>query len=346
MSYDFIPNYYIFSNSLKQYIIAVVIFLIAFFVFRIFQRVILNRLAKVAGKTRTDIDDRLIEVIRSIKPRFYLVLSIWIALKYLVISPLFSQIIDAGLTIFIVYQLVVTVQLIINFIAKRHLEADGSRSLVALISGVAKFVLWSFGILLILSNLGINVTSLIAGLGIGGIAVALAAQSILGDVFSSLVIYFDKPFTIGDFITFDGEAGTVERVGFRTTRIRSIKGEEIVVSNTDLTSQKVHNYKKMENRRIVFNLGVTYGTSSAKLRKIPKMIKEIIKGVKETEFDRVHFNEFGDSALLFEVVYYVKSSDYSKYMDINQKINLKIKDAFRKEEIEMAFPTQTIYLDK
>jgi small-conductance mechanosensitive channel len=211
-----------------------------------------------------------------------------------------------------------------------------------------KVVVWIFGLLLILSNLGVNVTSLVAGLGIGGIAVALAAQSMLGDIFSSIIIYFDKPFEAGDFIILeDGTTmGVVRKIGFKTTRINAIGGEEVVVSNSSLTSQKIHNYKKMEKRRVSINFGVIYSTSQEKMKRIPEIVKKIVDGISEIDFDRVHFKKFADSALIFELIYFVDTDDYYAYMDHNQQLHLQIKEQFEKENIEMAFPTQTIHLSK
>ena len=222
------------------------------------------------------------------------------------------------------------------------------KNILSLLSITMKVIVWVFALLLILSNLGVNVNSLIAGLGIGGIAVALAAQAVLGDIFSSITIYFDKPFEAGDFIILeDGVTmGVVEKIGFKTTRIQALGGEEIVVSNSSLTSQKIHNYKKMQKRRIVVNFGVTYSTPQDKMKKIPKIVKSIVDSIKKIDFDRVHFKEFADSSLVFEVVYYVDTADFNAYMDYNQDLHLQIKDQFEKEGIDMAFPTQTIHLNK
>lgn len=207
-----------------------------------------------------------------------------------------------------------------------------------------KIIIWSLGLILILDNLGYKITTVLAGLGIGGIAVALAAQSIFGDLFSYFIIIFDKPFEVGDFIIIGDLMGTVETIGLKTTRIRSISGEEIILSNSDLTSSRVKNYKRMQLRRVVFKIGVTYDTPLEKLKNIPAIIKNIIISVKDAKLDRVHFANYGDFSLIFEIVYYVLSNDYNKYMDIQQEINLKIKEEFEKSKIEFAYPTQTLFL--
>jgi len=198
----------------------------------------------------------------------------------------------------------------------------------------------------VLSNLGVNITSLVAGLGIGGLAIALALQSVLSDLFSSFSIYFDKPFQVGDYIIVGKHSGTVEKIGIKSTRIRASQGEEIVISNQELTSARVQNFKKLKERRNTTSIGVTYETSTDKLKKIPDIIKYIIEEEKNARFDRVYFTTFADSALVFDLVYYVKSDAYSVYLETQQNINFKIKEAFEKEGIDMAYPTQTIYLTK
>jgi small-conductance mechanosensitive channel len=198
----------------------------------------------------------------------------------------------------------------------------------------------------LLDNLGIKISAVVAGLGIGGVAVALAAQAVLADLFSYFVIFFDKPFEIGDFIIVGDKMGSVEYIGIKTTRLRALGGEQLVFSNHDLTNSRVHNYKKMDKRRIVFKVGVVYQTSAEQLKRIPGMIKEIIVAQQDATFDRGHFAAFGDSSLDFEFVYYVAGSDYTKYMDVQQAINLAIFETFEREHIDMAYPTQTLYINK
>src|SRR5665648_311435 len=199
-------------------------------------------------------------------------------------------------------------------------------------------------IIIILDNLGIKISALVAGLGIGGIAIALAAQSVLGDLFSYFIIFFDRPFEIGDFIIIGDFLGTVEDIGIKTTRLRSLGGEELIFSNQDLTNSRVRNYKRMNRRRIVFKFGVIYQTTLTQLKKIPQIVKEIITQIPETTFDRAHFASYADFSLNFEVVYYINNSDYNKYMDIQQEINFQLKEAFEKEGIDFAYPTQTVFL--
>ncbi len=201
-------------------------------------------------------------------------------------------------------------------------------------------------VLLILDNIpGVEITALVASLGIGGIAVALALQNILGDLFASLSIVLDKPFVVGDFIIVDSFLGTVDNIGLKTTRIRSLSGEQLVFSNNDLLKSRIRNYKRMQERRVVFSLGVVYQTTAAQLEKIPSMIKEIITGLERTRFDRAHFSGYGDFSLQLEIVYYVLDPDYNLYMDIQQAINLMIFRRFEQEGISFAYPTRTLYLN-
>jgi small-conductance mechanosensitive channel len=211
---------------------------------------------------------------------------------------------------------------------------------------IARVALWSILLLMILDNLGFNITALVASLGIGGIAVALALQNILGDIFASLSIAIDKPFVIGDFIIVDDILGTVEYIGLKTTRLRSLDGEQIVFSNTDLLKSRIRNYKRMYERRVVFGFGIVYQASHEQLKKIPVMAREIIEGLEKTRFDRAHFKEYGESSLNFEVVYFVQDPDYNIYMDIQQSINLSLFERFASEGIEFAYPTRTLYLHR
>ena len=336
------------GNSLENYIIFAVAFLVFLLIFKIFQSVILNRLEKFAEKTENDIDDEFIKIVRSIKPPFYSFLSFYFAIRFLSLNKFLGELFDAILIIWFIYQVIIAIQILINYVINKKFskESREARSAAGIIGIAVKFTLWSFAFLIILQNLGFDVTSLVAGLGIGGIAVALAVQNILGDLLSSFAIYFDRPFVLGDFIVVGDFSGTVEKIGIKTTRIRALQGEEIVMSNKDIVSAKIQNFKKMKDRRISFNFGVVYEISSKKLRKIPDIVRKIIDSIDLAEIERVHFKELGDSALVFEVVYSIKSPDYGKYMDIQQEINFKLKEIFEKEKIDFAYPTQTIYIPK
>jgi len=210
--------------------------------------------------------------------------------------------------------------------------------MTTIISIMVLIVVWSVMLLSILANLGVDITALVASLGVGGIAVALAVQTVLSDVFASLSIGVDKPFVIGDFVVFGEVAGSIEHIGLKTTRIRSLSGEQVVCANADLLRQIVHNYKRMDTRRIVFKFGISYDTPSDKVRQVSERVGEIIRATPKTQFDRAHFLGFDESQLTFEVVYIVQSSDYNQYMDIQQEINLQLLDALRELDVRFALP--------
>lgn len=341
-------NQIYFGNAVGDYALALGYFIVFLIAFKIFQVLILRQLNTFAGKTRTDLDDKLIEIVKTVRPAFYSFLAFYFALNVIAIEPFWQKIINIILIIWVTWQVIRALHTLIDYAVRKYAgkQKSGTEGAVLLLGKIAKVSLWFLGILLILSNLGVNISSLIAGLGIGGIAIALAVQNILGDLFSSFAIFFDKPFESGDFIIVGNQMGTVEKIGIKTTRIRALQGEEIVISNRELTNARIQNFKKMEKRRIVFSFGITYDTPQEKMKKIPELVKNIIENTGQTIFDRVHFKSFGPSSLDYETVYYVSTADYNTYMDIQEAINLGMKEAFEKEKIAFAYPTQTIYLEK
>ncbi len=208
----------------------------------------------------------------------------------------------------------------------------------------AKVLLWATVLMAMLSNVGVNITAFVASLGVGGIAVALAVQNILGDVFASLAIAVDKPFEIGDFIVVGSLSGTVEHVGLKTTRIRSLGGEQIVMANADMIGSTIQNYKRLQERRIVFDFRLTYDCSVDQVREVPRKVEEIIRRQKNARFDRSHFRSFGETSLEFETVYIVLDPSYNVYMDVQQTINLGIMEAFADMDVRFAFPSRTVYV--
>jgi small-conductance mechanosensitive channel len=220
---------------------------------------------------------------------------------------------------------------------------------ITTIQGIGVLARLAVGVIVVLVGLdhfGVNITAMVAGLGVGGVAVALAVQNILGDLFASLSIVLDKPFVVGDFIVVGEQRGTVEQIGLKTTRVRSLSGEQLVFSNGDLLSSRIQNFKRMDQRRVLFRIGVTYQTPRSALEAIPVRLRAIVESQESVRFDRAHFVEYGDFALIFEVVYFVLSADYNVYMEIQQKINLGLHEAFEQERIEFAYPTQRLYLSR
>lgn len=341
------------GNSVYDYFLALIIFVVVIFALKIFQSIILSHLQKLSLKTATDFDDIMIEIFKKIKPPFYFFVALYFAIKSLVLPDLANKILLVLFIVVIVYEIIKAVERVVSYLFKRYLERNqdadtdqNSESMVRLMQILIKIALWIFGLILILSNLGVNVTSLIAGMGIGGIAIALALQNVLSDLFSAFSIYMDKPFKVGDFIVIGNDMGVVEKIGFKTTRLRTLQGEQLVVANKELTSVRVQNFRRMEKRRVVFTLGLTYDTKPEKIEAVPKIVEKIIDDVELAEFDRCHFAEYGSSSLNFEIVLYINSSDYNDYMDARQKINLNIYKAFVKEGIEFAYPTQTLFVKK
>ena len=221
-----------------------------------------------------------------------------------------------------------------------------SEHILFILKKIVNAAIFLFAFLIILDVFDVNLSGAVVGLGVGGIAIAFALQNVLSDVFSAFSIYFDRPFEIGDFIIVGDYAGTVKKIGIKSTRVQLLQGEELVLANSVLTTTSVRNFKKLRKRRIIFHFGVTYDTPIEKLKKIPDMVRKIVDGNELATVDRIHFKEFGDFSLNFEIVYYMNSKDYAKYMDTQQEINFAIKEAFEKEGIEMAFPTQTIFLNR
>lgn len=342
-------DYEIFGNTASSVAVSLAIFVILITVFNIFRFVLLSKLRNLAEKTKTDIDDVSIKIIENLSPSFYFFISFYFATLTLSVGDVVVNIIEVVLILFIVVQAVNTIHIAIDFIIRKRVSGSGgedTKGSVEFISGLLKAVLWIIGVMMVFSNFGINITSLIAGLGIGGIAVALALQNILGDLFSSFAIHFDKPFRVGDFIVVGDKKGVIEKIGIKTTRIRALQGEEVIISNRELTSAQIQNFKNMQERRASFSFGIIYETPTEILKKIPEIVKDIIDGIPGTRFNRTHFKQFDDSALSFEVVYYVLSGDYDEYMNIQQEINIKIMEAFKEVGVSMAYPTRTVYMQK
>jgi len=338
-----------YGNEIQRWLIALGVTVGVLILLRLVQQVLIVRMQRIAQKTHTVIDDVVIGALRKTKLLYLLVVSVfagslWVTLEPSVRLAILQTVIIATL---IQGGIWVSAGLQIWLEHYRKTEEDGAnRTTMNALSFLARLVLWVTVLLLVIDNLGIDVTALVAGMGIGGIAIALAVQNILGDLFASLSIVLDKPFVHGDFIVVGDLAGSVEHVGIKTTRIRSISGEQLVFSNSDLLQSRIRNFGRMEQRRVVFSLGVTYQTPAEKLERIPSLIRTAIAAQENVRFDRSHFASYGDSALNFETVYYVESSDYAQHMDILQAVNLRIYRTFEDEGIEFAYPTQTLFLEK
>ena len=338
------------GNSARTWLIVVAIITVSLIVLKIIKIVVIRKVDKWAQKTKTTWDNFIIAMIeQNVVPLLY-ISAFYFSLLILQLTDKVSNILNIAYLIALTYFTLRTVsaafkKFIHSYINKDEDDGAKVKQAAGLII-IANIIIWVLGIIFLIDNLGYDVTTLIAGLGIGGIAIALAAQAILGDLFSYFVIFFDKPFEIGDFVTLEKEAGVIEYIGIKTTRIRTLSGEQLICSNTDLTNSRLHNYKRMEKRRVVFSIGVTYQISKVQLAAVPKIVSDIISAVPKVQLDRGHFSGFGDSSLDFEFVYYVMDPDYNFYMDCQQTIYLGIVAAFEKEGIEFAYPTRTVFLSK
>ncbi len=339
-----------FHNTVQDYLIVFGSILLGMSLLRLFRKTLLKRLVKWSETTSTPVDDYIVDGIRRFGLPILNLTILYFGINYLTLSENASKYVHGAVSVVITYFALRLISSTILLILQSNIrKQEQGEEKVKQIGGVMlllNIVIWSLGILFLFANLGYDVTAIIAGLGIGGIAIALAAQNILGDLFNYFVIFFDRPFEIGDFIVVDDKKGNVEHIGIKTTRLKSISGEQLVFSNSDLTNSRIHNYKRMEHRRIAFNLGVIYETTSDQLKEIPVIIKKIINEQSDTTLDRVHFLTYGAYSLTFEVVYFVESSDYNRYADIHQEVNLKIFEAFREKGIQFAYPSQTIFMSK
>jgi small-conductance mechanosensitive channel len=337
-----------------ELIASILIFILFLVVGLIVYHVFEHYFSKWAKKTKTKLDDEILKNVK--RPVYVLVLffGIFFALTNLTLLKDYSDFIAIIFVFFEILLIAFIITRVFNvFIAwyadRQAKKRAMSEHILYVFKMIINAIVYTIALLVILSILQIDLSGVVLSLGVMGIVIGLALQNVLSDVFSAFSIYFDRPFEIGDFIVIGDYSGTVKKIGMKSTRVKLLQGEELILSNRELTTASVRNFKKMNKRRISFSFGVTYDTSTAKLKKIPDIIRTIIDSEKIAnihKLDRVHFTEFGNFSLIFDVVYFLNTKDYNKYKDTQQEINFKIKEAFEKEGIEMAFPTQTIYLNK
>jgi len=339
------------GNTALNWSIGLVTAVVLYFGMVFFLKYLAHRMGVLSQKIFTDLDALIVDLLKvRTKKLFIIVFSLFGASQILVLPFRIDRIISAAAFLSLAFQVGLWGNGAINFLVKRRAAKDGEGGLnleaYSVITWVAKASMWVMVILLTLNNLGIHITTLIAGLGISGIAIALAVQNILGDLFASLSIVLDRPFIIGDFIIVGEQMGNVEHVGLKTTRVRSLSGEQLIFSNTDLLGSRIRNFRRMKERRVLFALGVTYQMSAEKLERVPEIIREILQSRENVRFERAHFASYGAFSLDFEIVYWVLNRDYTLYMDIQQAINIDLFRKFAEEGIEFAYPTQTVFLEK
>ena len=340
------------ANSLQTWLIALCISALALLVVVIVRYFLCKQLGRLAkhhqGVAAWSIS---LEVVKRTNWLFIIILVLVIGSLVLEIRDKPRHIIHSAMIIALLIQVGLWATAALRVAMEKYRQEQLSKdpasvTTLNLLNFIGRVVIGSIVLLLVLDNLGVNITALVAGLGVGGIAVALALQTILGDLFASLSIVLDKPFVVGDFLIVGDLMGSVEYVGLKTTRLRSLSGEQLVFSNSDLLHSRIRNYGRMYERRVPFDIGVTYQTPRDKLELIPSIIREAIEQQAKTRFDRSHFKQYGDFALVFESVYYVLGPDYNEYMDIQQAINLHIHARFEQEGIEFAYPTQTLFVQQ
>ena len=337
------------TNAPADFLAALAIALVVWFALAVAKRFSGRLFTRIAKRTGARWGDLLAGAVRATSLVLLTPVALYAGFSVLDTPARLARLIEAAAVLALLAQAGLWANRLIALWMDRKLQesrergAEGATAL-SLLTFAARVVLWSVVLLAALDQLDFNITALVAGLGIGGIAVALAVQNILGDLFASLSIVLDKPFAVGDFIVVDGLRGVVERVGIKTTRVRSLDGELLVIPNSDLMKSRIRNFRQMDERRVLFTVGVTYQTPPEKVRAIPGWLREAVQAQAKTRFDRAHFKEYGDSALVFEIVYYVLDRDYNLYMDLQQAINLAIFDRFAREGVEFAYPTRTLHV--
>jgi small-conductance mechanosensitive channel len=336
---EFLDQVY-YNNTVREYAIVLGVILASILILSIIKRFVINSLRKLAARTAVTGDDFLVDGLdRFGLPVIQFIVIYW-SLNTLDLSTKAERIIEVAtsvaVTYFILRFLSAVILLLLESRIRRQSQGEEKIKQLGGLMLIINVIIWVAGLVFLFENLGYNVTTIVAGLGIGGIAIALAAQNILGDLFNYFVIYFDRPFEVGDFIVVDDKAGTVEYLGVKTTRIRSLSGEQIIIGNSNIASARIHNHKRLINRRVVFTINIDYRTPHEKLQTIPGILKSIVEQQKPVLFDRAHLATFGDWSFKFEVVYLVLNPDFNKYMDIQQAINLKIVEELKKNDIYIA----------
>jgi small-conductance mechanosensitive channel len=336
-----------FGNRVADYLAAAAILAGGIVFLRLFTMLLLSRLRAWAAKTETPVDDFLIERIEKTGVPVGYAGAAWVALNSLSMSRGLGRLVDTAGIVVLTLASILFLSALAQYYITVHLARKGDTTLEKGLRAaltLLKVAIWGAGLVFVLDNLGFRISTVIAGLGVGGIAVALAAQSILGDLFSYFTILLDRPFEIGDQISVGDAIGTVEHIGIRTTRLDAVGGEQLVMPNRELTGSRLRNFRRMARRRTIFKVGVTYETGIPRLREIPGMIDEVLRGVEDVTAERVHFKSYGDYALVFEVAWFLGDSDYKRFLDVQQEINYRIFEKFTEAGIAFAYPTQTLYV--
>ncbi len=330
-----------FDNTLGAWLAAVVLALLLLAALLVTKKLLLRRLHAVADRTPTRIDDFVVLLLTKTHPYVLILVALYLVAHLLDLTGTVTRLASIALIIGVLVQMAIWGDALLrlsvaSYTAQVAPHDLGRAATVSAIGFVGRLLLWSLLLVLVLDNVGVNVTALVAGLGIGGIAVALAVQNILGDLFASLSIMLDKPFVAGDFITVDSYMGNVECIGIKTTRLRSLSGEQIVFSNADLLRSRIRNYQRLAGRRVEFVLSVTYENPPDRLELIPRLLSEIVEAQPHARLDRAYFKGYRDFALDFDLAYFIDSAEYRVFIETQQAINLAIFRRFHERGIEFA----------
>jgi small-conductance mechanosensitive channel len=339
----------ILGNPLRDWLVAAALAGGAFLLLLLIQRLVVRRLGAVAARTETVVDDFFVEIVRRTRRLLLLLVVLWLGSLPLSLSPRAAGTLRTLAILAVLLQvslwLLVAINAWVDHTRRRRLASDAaSVTLIGAAGFVAKVVVWSVLVLVALDNLGVNVTTLVAGLGVGGIAVGLALQNILGDLFASVSIVLDKPFVVGETIQVGDMTGTVESIGLKTTHVRSLSGEQIIFPNGDLLQSRIRNHARMGDRRVLLSFGLPYDTPVEKVEAVPGIVRGLVESLGELRFDRAHFVRLGAAALEFEAVWFVLSTDYKLHADRQQQILLALMRRLREEGIELAAPPRPVVL--
>lgn len=337
-------------NSLQAWLLAGITAAVVLVLGVLLRQLLVSRIGAIAARTSNQVDDMFVELIRDTRTWIIVALALFAGLTQLAMPDRIAKYLEAAAKLALLWQAALWGASAITFWLKHYLThrtTSQDRASIAMINAMgvgAKVLLWVLIVLTALKSVfDVEITAWITGLGVTGIAIALAVQNILGDLLAALAIVFDKPFDLGDTIGIDNITGTVEHIGLKTTRVRSVSGEQIIVGNADLLKSRLRNYRRMYQRRAVFNLDVTFDTPPEILERLPGIVEQIITSQSPVKFDRCHVASFGESAIRLEAVYFVLDPDYRRYMDIQQAINLEILRRFASERVSFAFPSRTVY---
>jgi small-conductance mechanosensitive channel len=340
----------VYGNSVADWLMAAIVAMAVWSGLSLLRRLVAARAKRYAVDRRSMPVRLVFHLLSNTRQFFFLALALYAGQQDLTLPPRLEHLLWGFVLVLLLTQVGLWAGRSVRFYLQLKEEERGTDRLFAgsldIINFVAGLLIWSLLLLVGLENLGVNITALLAGLGVGGVAVALALQNILGDLFASLSIALDKPFVVGDTLSIDAFTGAVERIGIKTTRLRSDSGEQIILSNADILKSRVRNYGRMPEQRVLATLRVAYGTPLEKLTGIPKLLEGIVREQANTRFERCHFKSIGESSLQFELSYFAEAPRVHPMLDLQQTVNFRIIDEFHRLGIDFAYPTQRVVLDK